>query len=43
MDLNFNNFSNDQLDVVLCNNPDSLIKCDYQEKFSDHKPSETII
>ena len=30
--LNFINFSNDQLDVVICNNPDLLIKNDYQEK-----------
>ena len=54
MDLNFSNFSNDQLDVVLCNNPDSLIKCEYEEKlsidlfqnkkqFSNHKPIETKI
>ena len=54
IELNLSNFSNEQFDVVLCNNLDSLIKCDYQEEllidlshnnkqFSDHKPIETII
>ena len=46
---NFSNQSTDQLDVVLANNPDSMVNCEYDDRlqndlmqndksFSDHKP-----
>ena len=51
---NFSNQSTDQLDVVLANNPDSIVNCEYDnslqndlmqndKSFSDHKPIVTTI
>ena len=51
---NFNNQSTNQLDVVLANNPDSIVNCEYDKSlqndlmqndksFSDHKPVVTTI
>ena len=51
---NFSNQSTDQTDVVLANNPDSIVNCEYDislqndlmqndKSFSDHKPIITTI
>ena len=51
---NFSNQSTDQLDVVLANNPDSMVNSEYDnslqndpmqndKSFSDHKPIVTTI
>ena len=53
VEYNFCNLANDQLDVVLCNNTESIINCVYDENlanqicfnenFSNHKPIKTIL